>query len=677
MPILTTAAPVHPIPRTSNVLRGLVAILLAGVARLAAAQSCAPTTTVLCLSDARFRVEASWRQSADGPSLSGTAVPITSDTGYFWFFSPGNVELIAKILNGCGVNGHYWVFAGGLTNVDVTLTVTDTQTAQVRQYTSPAGSAFGPLQDIQAFVCGASHFAAVDGSGTACTLAHPCSLDTALCSKGAVTPCGGNGVPKPGDTVYLRGGTYPAITSTAGGSGIDLHGTAAAPITIRNYDDGTPNGEQVIIDGSQNPNNGASTFNLWVSSYLILKGLTFNNLSTGSRYYASGIPADRYEGIGGGWGGIQVINCFSMNNLVGFQRGTANTPGDSGALYYGDIALYNGYDSGTNGRGSGHEFYLQNTGDFSATTATTNQPAIVKDSIQAYDFYQNNHFYTEGGQIMRMQMIGTAVVNSGLLSKITSISPGDAVTGANGSPPASCTGSTKMLYQPVFSGNLFYDSTPSQFNQTLGYSKGACDATVTDNYFYGGPGGTSMNFGPTFSNGTLTGCSPYNGVCMSGNTFIGTTSGFAQSDYPSNVYVLSKPQSGTVFSYHPNAYDSGRGWVAVYNWDQSADVSIDPARMGAYDGENYKICHFLDPVPYSCQAIATGTWHGGTISVPASGLHVLSPNGADFKAPPETGPEFNIYILYDGKNLTANGASLAAPSLRSTTRRFSRRDQRP
>jgi hypothetical protein len=29
------------------------------------------------------------------------------------------------MIDGCGLNGHYWVFAGGLTNVKVVLTVTD------------------------------------------------------------------------------------------------------------------------------------------------------------------------------------------------------------------------------------------------------------------------------------------------------------------------------------------------------------------------------------------------------------------------------------------------------------------------------------------------------------------------------------------------------------------------
>ena len=77
--------------------------------------------------------------------------PLTSDSGYFWFFDPSNVELAVKALNGCGVNGHYWVFAGGLTNIEVTLTATDTATGETRTYANVQGSAFRPIVDTVAF----------------------------------------------------------------------------------------------------------------------------------------------------------------------------------------------------------------------------------------------------------------------------------------------------------------------------------------------------------------------------------------------------------------------------------------------------------------------------------------------------------------------------------------------
>jgi hypothetical protein len=78
-------------------------------------------------------------------------VPITDDSGYFWFFDAGNIEVVAKVLDGCGVNGRYWVLAGGLTNVEAALVVTDTKTGAAKPYANPAGTAFQPIQDTAAF----------------------------------------------------------------------------------------------------------------------------------------------------------------------------------------------------------------------------------------------------------------------------------------------------------------------------------------------------------------------------------------------------------------------------------------------------------------------------------------------------------------------------------------------
>ena len=110
---------------------------------------CTVDESTLCLSGGRFRVTAAWRSS----TASGVAhaVGLTGDTGYFWFFDSGNVETILKVLNACPLNSRFWVFASGLTNVEVTLRVTDTQNGITKTYFNPINTAFQPVQDTDAF----------------------------------------------------------------------------------------------------------------------------------------------------------------------------------------------------------------------------------------------------------------------------------------------------------------------------------------------------------------------------------------------------------------------------------------------------------------------------------------------------------------------------------------------
>ena len=114
--------------------------------------ACQPSSTRLCLNGGRFQVEAAWRDFEDNTG-TGTAVPLSGDTGYFWFFDAANVEVVLKVLDGRGLNDHVWVFYGALSNVEYTLTVTDTQTGLTRRYLNPRNHlasvgdthGFGPL----------------------------------------------------------------------------------------------------------------------------------------------------------------------------------------------------------------------------------------------------------------------------------------------------------------------------------------------------------------------------------------------------------------------------------------------------------------------------------------------------------------------------------------------------
>lgn len=86
----------------------------------------------------RFEVSLVWNT----PILAGRGVPeaLTDNAGYFWFFDPSNPEVLVKLIDGTAVNGHFWVFLGGLSDVGYTVVITDRATDRVRTYTNSPGT---------------------------------------------------------------------------------------------------------------------------------------------------------------------------------------------------------------------------------------------------------------------------------------------------------------------------------------------------------------------------------------------------------------------------------------------------------------------------------------------------------------------------------------------------------
>jgi len=60
--------------------------------------------------------------------------------------------MLVKVLDACATAfNSYWVFAAATTNVEFTLTVTDTQAGKVKTYFNPLGTPAPPIQDTAAF----------------------------------------------------------------------------------------------------------------------------------------------------------------------------------------------------------------------------------------------------------------------------------------------------------------------------------------------------------------------------------------------------------------------------------------------------------------------------------------------------------------------------------------------
>ncbi|MFW6198553.1 MAG: hypothetical protein ACOC5E_01890 [Acidobacteriota bacterium] len=111
---------------------------------------CIPDANTLCLQEGRFAVNVEW--SDDGRNDTAAAgAQRTPEDGLFWFFNRDNHEILVKVLDACPSNDRFWVFAGGVTNLALRITVTDVQTGRMQQYANGLNQPFPAITDTNAF----------------------------------------------------------------------------------------------------------------------------------------------------------------------------------------------------------------------------------------------------------------------------------------------------------------------------------------------------------------------------------------------------------------------------------------------------------------------------------------------------------------------------------------------
>ena len=113
---------------------------------------------IVDLRGGRVRTEVSWRDFEDRRGVGsvvvvgdGAALTTSDDSVLYFFFNPGNWELMVKVLDGCALNGHFWVFGSSSTDVEYELRVTDTLTGRVWTRMNPLGVASPAITDTTAF----------------------------------------------------------------------------------------------------------------------------------------------------------------------------------------------------------------------------------------------------------------------------------------------------------------------------------------------------------------------------------------------------------------------------------------------------------------------------------------------------------------------------------------------
>jgi hypothetical protein len=110
-----------------------------------------PQSKTICLKD-RFLVAI---DQVSSHATDGIATPVrigSTDTGLFWFFDEQNWEVMIKILDACGLNDRYWVYAAGLTDRGHRIRILDSRHPElgIKTYTRALGPPAPAITDTNA-----------------------------------------------------------------------------------------------------------------------------------------------------------------------------------------------------------------------------------------------------------------------------------------------------------------------------------------------------------------------------------------------------------------------------------------------------------------------------------------------------------------------------------------------
>jgi len=118
-----------------------------------ASSTCTPSSANLCLLANRFKVTL----TVSDPRVSGAGYANATTQGDWGYFdvpaatgSNDKPVIFVKLIDGRPVNNRFWVFYGGLTDLQYSFTVTDTQTGATRTYSKASGTYDGRA-DTEAF----------------------------------------------------------------------------------------------------------------------------------------------------------------------------------------------------------------------------------------------------------------------------------------------------------------------------------------------------------------------------------------------------------------------------------------------------------------------------------------------------------------------------------------------
>ena len=472
-------------------------------------------------------------------------------------------------------------------------------------YVSPTGSATG------------------DGSS-----AQPWDLVTAL--------GGAAGKVLPGDTIWLRGGTYTPNAAVVS----SVAGTAGAPVVVRRYA-----AERAVLDAAAfSTDTVRRDFFIVRGDYTVLWGLEFtdSDLNRGT--------ASRPNLLVNNASHARYVNLIIHDGGIGFFT----YPARSDVEVTGCIVFNNGWSIA--GVGNGHGLYVKSDAG----------PLVLRDNVLFDQFGFGIHAYTDAtdGLLNNITVSGNASFNNGLLSG----SPSGSNVLVGGLAPADGI---------VVDSNMTYFSPGVAFpNMWLGWSKSQVvngSLRVGGNYVVGGaavfdvhawrsvtasgntlaPGGGGAGEIVRLNDSSSTDAAGYS---WGGNAYYADPADTAWS-YHDTTYTFAAWQTKTglgatdqVMATGPvapavfvraNPYEPGRATIVVYNWSHLPSVPASVAGV-LQPGQAYAV--------WSVQALfgpplVSGVYSGGAIDLPMTVRPPPVPVGMATSPAATTLPDFDVFLV--------------------------------
>jgi hypothetical protein len=337
--------------------------------------------------------------------------------------------------------------------------------------------------------------------------------------------------------------------------------------------------------------------------------------------------------------GSKFINLTVHDTAQGFGFWTAAPD----AEIYGSVIYNNGWIAPD--RGHGHGIYTQNQTGLK----------LIRDNVLLQGFGLGIQAFASGaGYVQNYLLDGNTIVNAGTLAGHHDYN----LLFGGGQGPSNITVQNTFTYHtPTDNEGLSSLHWPLDTLQ-------ATHVTATKNFWIGGNPAVELynasgvvftqntvysQAATTLGNGGLATSTPVwnNNAYFGSNQFLKDsfvltfTAWQSASGFDSSSTFAPAAPTGVWSFVRPNLYESGRANITVYNWDQLNSVPVDVSSV-LQPNSHFVVLNAQD---IFSAPVVSGTYSGGSINIPMTGLTAAQPIGTSPNSVQTVGPQLGVFVL--------------------------------